>query len=304
MSGTGLRHSAFVYESDADFVETMAPFISAGLDEGSPVVAVTTRGNCARLSSELGPAAKDVSFIDRDSWYVRPARTIAAYEARLRDLVQGGAEAIRVVGEVQFGPTHVEWDDWTAYEAVSNLAFAEYPARIVCPYDARALPDKVLEDAWRTHPGILGEDEHDHSRHEPPEDLVRGLRPRPSIPMDLQDLPVGADPMTCRERLAAKMASDEVPGARSLDMLVAASEVLSNAFTHAGGPEAIRAGLVGGRFVCEIEDGGPGLDDPLAGYLPPREGNGRGTGLWLARQLTSRLDLVSSTGGLTVRLWA
>jgi hypothetical protein len=153
MSGTGLRHSAFVYESDADFVETMAPFISAGLDEGSPVVAVTTRGNCARLSSELGPAAKDVSFIDRDSWYVRPARTIAAYEARLRDLVQGGAEAIRVVGEVQFGPTHVEWDDWTAYEAVSNLAFAEYPARIVCPYDARALPDKVLEDAWRTHPG-------------------------------------------------------------------------------------------------------------------------------------------------------
>jgi anti-sigma regulatory factor (Ser/Thr protein kinase) len=304
MSTAGLSHNAFVYESDAEFVEELAPFLAAGLDQGSAAVAVTTRGNCVRLRDELGPAAEQIAFFDRDRWYVRPATTIAAYDSILRDLLQGGAPAVRVVGEVQFGPTQVEWEDWTAYEAIFNLALAEYPASVVCPYDGRALPDKVLEDASRTHPGMLGEDEHDHSRHEPPEDLVRGLRPRPSIPMDLQDLPVGADPMACRERLAAKMASDEVPGARSLDMLVAASEVLSNAFTHAGGPEAIRAGLVGGRFVCEVEDGGPGLDDPLAGYLPPREGNGRGTGLWLARQLTSRLDLVSSTGGLTVRLWA
>jgi anti-sigma regulatory factor (Ser/Thr protein kinase) len=63
----------------------------------------------------------------------------------------------------------------------------------------------------------------------------------------------------------------------------------------------VRLGQADGRFVCEIADHGPGLDDPLAGYLPPRPG--RGAGLWVARQLTRRLEMLSSERGLTTRLW-
>ena len=60
-------------------------------------------------------------------------------------------------------------------------------------------------------------------------------------------------------------------------MLVAANEVFGNALRHGDGPTALRAGLVDGWFVCEIEDEGPGIDDPLAGYLPPTPGrSGRG----------------------------
>jgi anti-sigma regulatory factor (Ser/Thr protein kinase) len=62
-------------------------------------------------------------------------------------------------------------------------------------------------------------------------------------------------------------------------------------------------GLVDGHFVCEISDDGPGLDDPLAGYVPPRPDQEDGAGLWVARQLSSRLELMSSADGLTVRLW-
>jgi anti-sigma regulatory factor (Ser/Thr protein kinase) len=65
----------------------------------------------------------------------------------------------------------------------------------------------------------------------------------------------------------------------------------------------MRVGRVGDRFVCEISDNGGGHDDPLAGYMAPRPGAVDGAGLWVARQLTSSLDLISSADGLTVRLW-
>jgi hypothetical protein len=56
--------------------------------------------------------------------------------------------------------------------------------------------------------------------------------------------------------------------------------------------------------VCEVSDHGPGIEDPLTGYLPPRPGHADGAGVWVARQLTHRLDFLPSPEGLTVRLWA
>jgi hypothetical protein len=59
----------------------------------------------------------------------------------------------------------------------------------------------------------------------------------------------------------------------------------------------------GERFVCEISDHGRGLDDRVAGYLPPGSDDARGAGLWVARQMAGRLDMLSSDRGLTMRLW-
>jgi len=47
------------------------------------------------------------------------------------------------------------------------------------------------------------------------------------------------------------------------------------------------------RFV----DRGDGFDDPAAGYLAPREGIG--AGLWVARQLTWRIEFFRSPAGFT-----
>src|SRR3954464_13656096 len=62
--------------------------------------------------------------------------------------------------------------------------------------------------------------------------------------------------------------------------------------TTAEGCALCGAGAWGTNFVCEISDHGPG--DPLVGYIPPHPGNGRGSGLWVARQLTERLEMISS----------
>ena len=86
-------------------------------------------------------------------------------------------------------------------------------------------------------------------------------------------------------------------------MLLAACEIFSNAGRRGGGLRDARAGVVDGRFVCELADRGPGIADPLAGYLPPREGADGGFGMWVARQATDRMELIAGADGLTVRLW-
>jgi anti-sigma regulatory factor (Ser/Thr protein kinase) len=86
-------------------------------------------------------------------------------------------------------------------------------------------------------------------------------------------------------------------------MLVAAGEVLANAGRHGREPVSVRVGRVGVRFACEVSDGGPGIGDPLVGYVPPRPGHVEGAGLWVARQLTRQVELVSSPQGFSVRLW-
>ena len=63
----------------------------------------------------------------------------------------------------------------------------------------------------------------------------------------------------------------------------------------------VRIGQAQGRFVCEITDRGPGFDDPAAGYLAPRDGVG--SGLWVARQLTWRIEFLRSPRGFTARIW-
>jgi anti-sigma regulatory factor (Ser/Thr protein kinase) len=104
-----------------------------------------------------------------------------------------------------------------------------------------------------------------------------------------------------REALARAFAAERMSRAKALDLLVAATELYANAVEHGGGVEDLRVGRAGGRFVCEVVDRGPGFDDAAAGYLAPRDGVGRG--LWVARQLTWRLELFGSADGFTARAW-
>jgi anti-sigma regulatory factor (Ser/Thr protein kinase) len=93
-----------------------------------------------------------------------------------------------------------------------------------------------------------------------------------------------------------------LPAANVLDIALATTEILANAVTHGQGIRAVRAGQLSGRYVCEVVEEGPGFEDPLAGYLAPR--SGQGSGLWVARQLCWDLDFLRATEGFTARLTA
>ena len=104
-----------------------------------------------------------------------------------------------------------------------------------------------------------------------------------------------------RERLRGEAVRDGVSDAQVLDLLLAATELATNAIGFGGGVEQVRVGRAEGRFVCEIVDRGDGFDDPSAGYLAPRDG--AGAGLWVARQLAWDVEFLRSPAGFTARLW-
>jgi anti-sigma regulatory factor (Ser/Thr protein kinase) len=289
-------------DSDEAFVSSVAPFFREGLDEG-PTVAVLSRRRWALLRDELGADAERVAYTDCDDFYVRPIDALAAYDAMLRRLTAAGAISVRVAGEIPLGPTRSGWADWGSYEALLNGAFAGRDVHVLCVYDTRTASDAVIDAVWQTHPHVAAGPDETGPVYHPPQEVVAALASPPRRDLPLHDLPLTDDAITFREELSAELASARIPGALILNMLVAAVEVFDNALRHGGGPTALRAGLVEGWFVCEVEDRGPGLADPLAGYLPPAPERAGPVGLWVARRLISRLELIPTDPGLTVRLW-
>jgi anti-sigma regulatory factor (Ser/Thr protein kinase) len=294
-----LRHHAFVYESDEEYVAGSVRFLKDGLDAGEGAIVANTRDGLAMMRDALGPAADQVAFVDVSAVYTRPARTVARYYGTFLEQLRS-APSVRAVATGQFGTTREEWREWMAYEAITNVAYAHLPVWVVCAYDANRLPDPVIDIARRTHPELLAEDWQASDRFEDPRALVRKLTPDPEPLPELRSFSAG-NLESFRERLAGELRAERVPEARALEVLVAATELATNAMTHGGGIGEVRVGRADGRFVCEVIDRGGGFDDPVAGYLAPRDGTG--TGLWVARQLAWRLESFQSTKGFTVRLW-
>jgi anti-sigma regulatory factor (Ser/Thr protein kinase) len=297
----GLRHNALVYDSQDEYLAVVMPFLTEGLEAGEGAIVAHTKAGLAVMREALGPAAAEVTFVDVSSAYTRPAQALAAYHDVYAEQLPKTA-TLRAVADVQFGPDPAEWDLWTGYEAVFNRSFAHLPAWVLCSYNANGTPDRIVEGVWQTHPEVVDGDTWTTSGdYEDPADLLRRLTPVPTPLAELRPIGFGRDLEELRERLARELVGEGVSEAKALDLLLAATEVAANAIEHGGGVEEVRVGRAEGRFVCEIVDRGAGFDDPTAGYLAPRPGVGRG--LWVARQLTWRIEFFRSADGFTARIW-
>ena len=298
---TALRHNALVYESTDEYLARAVPFLKAGIEAGEGAVVAHTRPGLAMMREALGPEAARVTFVDVSAAYTRPARTLAAYhEVYVEQLRK--TPTLRAVADVQFGPDPNEWDLWTGYEAVFNRSFGHLPAWVLCSYDANGTPDPIIEGVWQTHTEVVAGDSWNSSdQYEDPDHLLRRITPAPAPLTGLRPLPFGGGAEELREQLARELAAYKTSKAQTLDMMLAATEIANNAVQHGGGIQEVRVGRARGRFVCEIVDRGDGFDDPAAGYLAPRAGIG--AGLWVARQLTWRIEFFHSPTGFTTRIW-
>jgi serine phosphatase RsbU (regulator of sigma subunit)/anti-sigma regulatory factor (Ser/Thr protein kinase) len=87
------------------------------------------------------------------------------------------------------------------------------------------------------------------------------------------------------------------------DLLLAASELCSNAVKHASWDDAgavLRAWADGADVVVEVEDDGDGLTLPYLDDEPPDRDAERGRGLWLVHTLTDELQQVGTEGNANV----
>jgi anti-sigma regulatory factor (Ser/Thr protein kinase) len=298
---TALRHNALVYESEDEYLARAVPFLQEGLAAGEGAIVAHTGPGMAMMREALGPDATHVTFVDVSSAYTRPARTLAAYHSVYSAQLQQ-TPRLRAVADVQFGPDPREWDQWTAYEAVFSRSFGHLPAWVLCSYNVNGTPDPIIEGVWQTHPEVVERGRWSASAsYEEPDQLLRRITPRPADLPGLRSITGGDDAEQVRERLAPEFLAAGLGEAKSLEMLLAITEIATNAVVHGRGIEEVRVGRAHGRFVCEIIDRGPGFDDPTAGYLAPRDGIG--SGLWVARQLTWRIEFFQSPRGFAARIW-
>jgi anti-sigma regulatory factor (Ser/Thr protein kinase) len=291
----GLCHEALFYDSDATFRDAVLPFLHDGLADGDALVVAARTDNVTLLRDALGDDAGRVVLLDRDRWYRRPAVTLAGWTAQLAQARARGHTRLRIVGEVAFGIPE-KHRAWTRYESALNVLLADAPAWIVCPYDTRALPDRVLADAHRTHPVVR-----DRARRDSP----GYLHPASLLPELVEPLPpVTGPPVLDRvlhdvtdlsaARQALRVVAAGWPDEPLDDLQLCVTEIAVNALRYGAGERRLRVWRDGDSVVCEVSDEGPGPTDPLAGYAAPARTGQGGRGLWIVRQLC---DVVAVDGG-------
>ncbi|OKK16316.1 hypothetical protein AMK16_24915 [Streptomyces sp. CB00455] len=301
-----------VYGSDQEFLAATVPFCLDGLEEDDAVLAVTTKANIDLLRQQLGSSARDVEFIVADEWYRAPGRTLAAYYRYVDERTGAGPhQRVRVIGEpVWHGRDVLETDEWTRYESAINVAFADCPAWIVCPYDTRVLPASVVADARRTHPQLVsGAAARASGHYAAPLDGAWGRTLSP-VPSDGRAvLRFDADLSAVRPFVARAATSLGMSSAGADRLVFAVNEVATNAVQHGGGAGEVALWRSGHRVVCDVRDsGGRGgsVDGHwMLGYMPPESGRARGHGLWTVRQLCDVVEVepgIAGTTGTTVRL--
>ncbi len=300
----GHFHEAGFYGSDAEFRALIVPFAEEGIAAGEPVIIGYDERKSSLLRSWLSdPSA--VEFIADKSLYATPARAIAAYRRLFEFHLARGVEQIRIAGDVPHSGIGGRFEGWDRYECAVNTVWQDFPVWGRCLYDTATAPAEVLDVVRRTHPRLVAPsgERHLNDRYQ----LVsafRGLAPAPD-PVEATAPVVeltARSPAEARHALAAVgrgRVSDHVLD----DLLIATSEVVSNALRHGHPPTWVRIWATSERIVIHVHDHGPGPADPLVGLIPAASGaEDPGQGLWVVHQLDIDVALIHGGDGFTVRL--
>lgn len=302
---TKLIHQVLMYDHEKGFLDTVVPFVREGLDAGEAVLAVSTAPNVTSLRQALGTDSDAVAFVDSANWYVRPARTIANYSSFI---AENATSRIRVVAEPGWETgTPDEVMEWTRYESIINQAFADIRASVLCLYDRRSTDTGLLDGALYTHPQVVdgcGGPRDNGCYVEPPALHAWIDRdPLPVPPSEAVTLPVDTDDLSALRAFGAKRARElGIDRHRMNDLLVAMTEVVTNAIRHGRPPIACRMWREDDDIVVDVTDAGWWRPDPVPGFIPPDPASLSGFGLWGVRMLCALVQLRTGPAGTAVRL--
>jgi anti-sigma regulatory factor (Ser/Thr protein kinase) len=297
-------HEAVFYEGEDDFAAQTVPFVLEGLLSGEPVLVAVGECRTRRLRSELGSHASQVQFAEMETLGRNPARIISAWN----DFVgaHGGAgRPLRGIGEpIWPGRSGPELDECHRHEALLNVAFDSGPPWwLLCPYDATALPDDVLEQARRTHPVVRERGAVRPSATFPSpfaSEPFHGVLPEPGEPVP--DVAFGADDLSVMRRLVSEHARlAGLSPDRTLDLVLCVSELAANSVLHGGGTGVLRMWHDADGLIYEVRDRGA-LHDPLTGRLRPALDAPGGRGVWFANTMCDLVQIRSQADGTVVRV--
>jgi anti-sigma regulatory factor (Ser/Thr protein kinase) len=296
-------HQALVYGSDAEFRRWASAFLQEAADRGEHAIVVTTEHNIGLLRD--AGAGDKVEYIPASTFYTAPGPAMGAYY-RIAETYDGPGR-LRVIGEpVWHGRSEAQILEWHRYESAINIAFADTPSWIVCPYDTRAVPDGIVADAARTHPELIDPaGPYPSPRYQEPADFAAACdtRPLPEPDGRVFEHPISsADLRALRAFLRARAFEAGLSGDRLNDLVVAVNETATNVIRHGAGHGKLRIWTEDQDLVCEVTDHAGLLTDSLAGYRPPAFEATSGQGLWTARQLCDLFQVRAEPDRTVIRL--
>jgi anti-sigma regulatory factor (Ser/Thr protein kinase) len=243
----------------------------------------------------------DLEVVDVSELGRNPRRIIPAISEFHLDT---GGRRTRIVCELHWpARSAAETAEATRQEAMMNVALADLPITILCPYDSSDLPDRTLSDAARTHPealsnGTIGPSE----KYEDPVAMCSDdLWPleSPPRPPDRRDYEF-ADLFGLRRAVHDWATNEGLNDDRVDDLVLAVNELATNSIVHGGGRGTASMWRRSDRLVCEVCDAGH-ITDPLVGsYAPGRDLDARG--LWLVNHLCDLVEIRSGKSGTNARV--
>ena len=298
------RHEALFYEGLDGFVDGLLPFVRAGVAAGEPTLVAVDREKIEALTGALGDDAGAVDFADMRAIGRNPGCIIPVWREFVAEHAGDGRRA-RGVGEpIWAGRSAAELDECHRHEALLHVAFDDGPPwKLVCPYDAGALPAEVVDEARRTHPyvgtGSVTGSSGDYLGGGY-ETLAGELAPPPARRDEMRF--TQADLAALRTLVLSWGRAAGLGHDAAADLVLAVNELATNSVRHGGGEGVVRAWREPDALVCEVRDSGR-LEDPLAGRSAPHADPAGGRGLWLVHQLCDLVQVRSLDSGCTVRLY-
>jgi anti-sigma regulatory factor (Ser/Thr protein kinase) len=295
-----LRHAALLYAGPGEFAAGVARFVEAAAHAGDPVlVACAAPGPGLQWPRRNGHGGM-VTWADMRGIGLNPARLIDTISLFAR---QHHGRAIWCVHEPAWSArTAEELREVIRHEALVNLALAELPVNVLCPYDIQ-LGTGLIASVERTHPELS-----QGGRRWPSSSYTAGTIPR-ECDQPLSTPPAGAQTLRYRDDLAgvrdfaatqARQAG--LPPRRVGDLVMAVGELAANTFAHTSGPGTLTLWATGGEVICQVNDTGH-ITDPLAGRLRPDPAKaGGGHGLWVVQQICDLAEIRTSPAGTAIRL--
>ncbi len=301
-----MEHRAFLYRGTDDFLSVAVPYLRTGLEKDRAVIAVVREPNLTALRDVFAADGASVLIHDSAEFYRHPVRTLRDYQTVVK---QSAPRKVCAVAE----PVWDGWDErrtreWIRYESLINVVFGSSGASALCPYDAAALPPRVLAEARRTHP-MLRAPGHDGPNGEYVDPVTFGLRFGRSLPTgrprDAEYLPVTGDDLSAlRSFVGERAVRHGLAKQPAQNLVTAVNEVVANALQHGTPPVGLWMWRDGDDVLCEVGDNGlwHPPPSPLTGFIPPDTALQRGFGLWTVRLLVDLMDVRAGWDGTFVRL--
>jgi anti-sigma regulatory factor (Ser/Thr protein kinase) len=303
---SGFVHSALIYRSQQEYLDSVVRFVGDGLARDDAVLVAVPRDKLDSLHDALvgsgGGFPAELRMADIAEVGRNPSRFMAM-EGSFVDEHPG--RGVRIVSQLAWpGRTDDEFVACIEHEALVNGALEGYPATVLCLFDACRLHDDVLADARATHPLLWRSGA-----------LYRSAEFAPDDVLDRCNQPLAAKPgaVTYMVRKSA-----DLRPARSFavnyagwvgmsqdgieDLQLIATELATNSLMYTDGACRLAFWRQDEHLVCEARDTGR-LHDPLAGRLDPGPSGPASRGLFLVNAVSDLVRTHTTSGGTTIQAY-